>query len=263
MKYLPLHHNFAGRRCLVVGGGEVALKRARRVIGAGGRVDVIAPVIGDALAQLIAEHGGELATRDYADGDVENVADDDVGNVADDDSHNNDSRNRYALVVAATDQRAVNRRVAAEAARCGVPVNVADDAKLCDVVFPLAIDRDPITITVASGAASPTLTRLLGDRIDALIPSAYGELARLVGRFRRRAQTDIPDTAERIRFWENILQGVVAEQVLSGNVADAEALLEQALRAPRAAGGKVCLIRASPDDPNFLPLHAARLFPRA
>ncbi len=246
MKYLPLHHDFAGRHCLVIGGGTVALRRARRIIEAGGRVDVIAAEVGEELAQRVVANGGAIARRRYAPGDADG---------------------RYALVVAATDDRAVNRRVAEEARRNGVAVNVATDAALGDVLFPLTIERDPITISVASGAASPTLTRLLGNRIDALIPSGYGELARLVGRFRRQAKAKIADTAARIRFWENILQGVVAESVFSGKGEEAERLLVQALEssAPEEAQpiGEVYLIGAGPGDPDLLTLRAFRLLQQA
>lgn len=244
MKYLPLHHNFTGRRCLVIGGGPVAAKRAARVIEAGGRVDVIATDAGDDLKNRVEAAGGTVALRPFAPGDV---------------------GPRYALVVAATDDCEVNRRVAAEAGRRGIAVNVADDARRCDVVFPLIIDRDPVTITVASGAASPTLTRLLGQRIHSLVPSGYGELARLVGRFRKQAQAKIPNTAERIRFWENILQGVVAESVFSGKPAEAARLLTRALESPRAsqALGEVYLIGAGPGDPDLLTLRAFRLLQQA
>ncbi len=244
MKYLPLHHNFTGRCCLVIGGGAVAGKRARRVMEAGGRVDLIAIDAGDELKDRVLAGGGAVALRAFAPGDV---------------------GGGYALVVAATDDHAVNRRVAAEARRKGVAVNVANDASLCDVVFPLTIDRDPVTITVASGAASPTLTRLLGNRINSLVPGGYGELARLVGRFRRRAQEKIPDTGRRIRFWENILQGVVAESVFSGKTAEAENLLAQALESPQAVqeAGEVYLIGAGPGDPDLLTLRAFRLLQQA
>lgn len=251
MKYLPLHHRFAGRRCLIIGGGGVAAKRARRVLDSGGRVDVIARELGiemKALGARMAAAGGEVAVRPFARGDV---------------------AEHYALVVAATDDHALNREIADDARRRAIPVNVATDAALCDVVFPLTIDRAPLTITVASGAASPTLTRLLGNRIDSLVPRGYGELAQLVGRFRKRAQAKIPDTAARIRFWENILQGVVAESVFSGNADEAEALLTQALeRAVSSSSsppalGEVYLIGAGPGDPDLLTLRAFRLLQQA
>ena len=260
MKYLPLHHNFTGRRCLIIGGGKVAAKRAQRIMEAGGQVDLIATEVGDDLSNRlrnslnssvnssVTAKRGAVMLRPFAAGDI---------------------GEGYELVVAATDDHEVNRQIAAEAKEKKIPVNVASDVSLCDVVFPLTIDRDPLTITVASGAASPTLTRLLGNRINSLVPDGYGELARLVGRFRKQAQKKIPDTNLRIRFWENILQGVVAESVFSGKMAEAEKLLERALECAAksiqsiAEVGEVYLIGAGPGDPDLLTLRAHRLLQQA
>lgn len=250
MKRLPLYHDFVGRRCLVVGGGRVAARRAARVAGAGGVVDVVAIDAGEELQTRAKAAGGAVRLRAYQTADLDAQA--------------------YQLVVAATDDRAVNRGVAADAKRRNIPVNVADDARLCDVVFPLVIDRDPIRISVASGAASPALTRMLGARIQSLVPSGYGALARLVSRFRKAAKAKIPDTEARIAFWEDALQGVVAECVFSGDFAQAERLLAQALESapasPDAAAnktGEVYLIGAGPGDPDLLTLRAHRLLQQA
>lgn len=249
MKHLPLYHAFAGRRCLVVGGGRVAGRRVARVVDAGGVVDVVAIEAGDDIQSRAEKSGGEVNLRAYQSADLDARA--------------------YQLVVAATDNRAVNRQVASDAKRRGVAVNVADDAKLCDVVFPLAIDRGPIIISVASGAASPTLTRMLGARIQSLVPAGYGELARLVSKYRKAAKAKIPDTGARIKFWEDALQGVVAESVFSGDAVQAERLLAQALESPREQSddksktGEVYLIGAGPGDPDLLTLRAYRLLQQA
>ncbi|MGR3914007.1 MAG: siroheme synthase CysG [Gammaproteobacteria bacterium] len=239
MKHLPLHHDFSGRRCIIIGGGVVAARRARRMLSAGACIDVVALRACDELKALLAAGGGRIAVRAYAPGDID----------AD-----------YALAVAATDDMKVNRQVARDAARKRVPVNVAASAAHGDVIFPMTVERAPLTISIASAAASPTLARLLGARIEALVPAAYGELAKLVGAFRRRAREKIPDSRARIRFWENMLQGAVAESVFSGNIAEAKKQLARALDAPHAhAAGEVYLIGAGPGDPDLLTLRAFRL----
>ncbi|MDA7956497.1 MAG: siroheme synthase CysG [Gammaproteobacteria bacterium] len=243
MKYLPLHLDFSGRRCVVIGGGALAERRARQLLEAGARVDLVALEAGRELRSLIASRGGDVALRGYMPGDVA------AG---------------YALAVAATDDEETNRRVAAEAARNRVPVNVAGEAARGDVIFPATVERAPLTISVASAAASPTLSRLLGARIEALVPAAYGELAKLVGKFRARAKEKIPDVRERARFWENMLQGAVAENVFSGNAAEAEAQLSRALESPSEhSAGEVYLIGAGPGDPDLLTLRALRLLQQA
>ncbi len=336
MKYLPLHHDFTARRCLIIGGGKVAAKRARQVLAAGGWVHVIAPAVDTELSALVAESGGGISRRAYVAGDVgeggvggdigphvdrnidQNIDTRTAGDGADgdgdfagggddsadgdgdfagggdgadgDDDFAGDNRaidrnidqridpnidtrtagertatpSPYALVIAATDDAALNRRVAAEARRAGVLVNVASDGALGDVIFPLTLERDPLTISIASAAAAPTVTRLLGHRIDAMVPTGYGELAQLVGRFRHRARAAIPDVTARRRFWAHVLQGAVAERVFSGDMAGAENLLRGALEAPQTAPtGEVYLIGAGPGDPDLLTLRAFRLLQQA
>ena len=272
MKRLVLHHNFENKRCLIVGGGAVAERRARRLIDAGGKIDIVAKQIGDDLRALIEQHHGAIHLRAYRDEDL--------------------TAHHYALVVAATDQRAVNRAIKAHANRCGVAVNVADDSAHSDIIFPLMIEREPIAISVACGATSPTLTRLLGRRIDSLLPHDYGALARLFGEHRQRAREMIPERAARLRFWEDILHGAVGESVLSGQAQRAAQLLEEAFVAqrdgdgngdsanknksnntskshnknenenknkPHHRTGEVYLIGAGPGDPDLLTLRAHRL----
>lgn len=243
MKYLPLHCDFRGRRCIIVGGGEVATRRARRLLEAGAQVDAVAICARDEFAELLAQNRGALALRAYAHGDIS----------AD-----------CALAVAATDDEEVNRRVAAHAMQLQVPVNVASDAAAGNVIFPVSIERAPVSISVSSAAASPTLAKLLGARIEAVVPAAYGELAQLAGAFRKRAREKIPGRRARIRFWENILQGAVAECVFSGKMEEAKTLLTRALESPpQKITGEAYLIGAGPGDPDLLTLRAHRLLQQA
>lgn len=245
-------HDLSERHCLVVGGaGRIGSRRARALARAGARVDIIDPVaVSPALRAEIEDAGGEAEVREYARGDVEFTHD---------------------LVIAATSDRAVNRQVAFAAKAFDVPVNVVDDASLCDVTFPTVIERDPLTIAVSSGGASPVLSAMLRQRISALVPPGYGHLARLVGAFRERARAAIPDGARRAAFWRRVLRGVIAESVFSGRYDEAEARLERALGTAGAspgegegeAEGEVYLVGAGPGDPELLTLRAVRLLQNA
>ncbi len=244
MRLLPLLHRFSGKRCLMVGAGRIAARRVAALLQAGAVVDVVAVEVQPPLRETVLQHGGSITQRAYRAGDIAAGLD---------------------LVVAATDDRGVNRQVAADCRRLGVLVNVVDDAGLCDVAFPSVIDRHPLMITVSSGSASPILSRLLSQRINALIPSGYGRLAGLVGRFRKKVRTAIPQAERRSQFWQRVLQGVVAESVFSGRMEQAERLLERAIRAPDTVRqtGEVYLIGAGPGDPDLLTLRAFRLLQKA
>jgi len=176
---------------------------------------------------------------------------------------------RYALVIAATSDEAVNRAVAAAAKARRIPVNVVDQPALCSFILPSIIERAPIVVAVSSGGASPVLARLLRARLESLIPAGYGRLAALARAFRDRVKARFRP-AERRRFWERVLQGPIAELVFSGRDAEARQALQAALDDQRLAGphasltgGEVSLIGAGPGDPDLLTFRALRLMQQA
>lgn len=240
MKYLPLFIKIRKQRCLVVGGGRIALRRTTALLRADAIVDVIAPEITATLESRVKSAGGTLTERNWDPGDL---------------------KPDYRLVVAATDDKRVNAAIAAEARKMRIPVNVVTDSALSDIAFPSVINRDPLTVAVSSGSASPLLARLLGERIDALIPAGYGHLASLVGKYRQAVRSAFDNGDERKRFWQRALTGNVAESVFAGNPEAAEALLQQELaRSGRGGpGGEVYLIGAGPGDPDLLTFRAWRL----
>jgi len=244
MKYLPLMHNFSGCRALVVGGGKVALRRARRVLEAGGRVDVVAVKCLPELNDIILAGNGSVWLRRWRSSDLA--------------SH-------YRLLVAATNDREVNRQIAEACRRQGIPVNVVDDSSLCDVIFPTVINREPTQIAITSGSASPQFANLLRHRINLFIPSGYGQLADLFGRYRRQINQRIRNPGERRNFWNKVVYGHIAESALSGNIELAESRLQAAIEDHREFSdcGEVYLIGAGPGDPDLLTLRAFRLLQQA
>ncbi|MFZ5558759.1 MAG: siroheme synthase CysG [Pseudomonadota bacterium] len=240
----PLFLKLHGRPCLVVGGGAVAAAKAAALARCGASVRVLAPQLCPAL-------------RQQADaGEVEWHAD----------SFRPDDLEGMALAVAATDRRGVNRAVATEARRRGIPVNVVDDPALSDWTSPAVVERGPLTIAVGSGGASPVLARLVKARIEALIPSAYGRLAALAGAFRAEAKRRLPHPTARRRFWEQVFEGPIGALMLSGREDEAGGELRRALEgdaAPDAARGEIYLVGAGPGHPELLTLRALRLMQQA
>ncbi len=244
MDFLPINLDIRDRDCLVVGGGEIAARKAGLLRRAGGRVTVVAPALGAALEAMRAS--GEIMHRaarfEASDLDA------------------------CALAIAATGDEAVNAAVAAAAKARGVPVNVVDRAELCTFILPSIVDRSPILIAVSSSGASPVLARKLRARIEAQVPYAYGRLAELVRRYRPAVKQRFASGTLRRRFWEHILDGPVAELVFTGREQAAGELLEAELRLPDDAAlarGEVWLIGAGPGDPDLLTLRALRLMQRA
>lgn len=242
MDYLPIFLNIRDQRCLVVGGGEVAARKAAMLMRAGARVHVVAPVIDAALLAKLEEGAGSSRTGLYESSDLDGVT----------------------LVIAATDDDTVNRRVHDDARARQLPVNVVDSPALCNFVFPSIIDRSPLVVAVSSAGKSPVLARLLRARLETTIPAAYGRLADICGEFRALAKQTFPDTNARRAFWEHELQGRFAELVYAGQEDEARAHLRAAFAAsgPQSAG-EVYLVGAGPGDPDLLTFRALRLMQQA
>ncbi len=145
----------------------------------------------------------------------------------------------------------------------GIPVNIVDRPALCSYITPSVVDRAPIQVAVSSGGAAPVLARLLRARIEALIPPAYGRLAALSERWKDRIRTALPDTALRRRVLERVLAGRVADLMLSGNDAAAEAELARELAQAPDPAGIVYLVGAGPGSADLLTLRAQRLLGEA
>lgn len=240
MDFLPLFHKLQGRAVLVVGGGEVALRKARLLSDAGGRLRVVAPEIRGDLRELAGAEGVFL--RGYEPADLQGVA----------------------LVIAATDDEPLNARISHEAQALGIPVNVVDAPALCSVIFPAIVDRSPLVVAVTSGGDAPVLARLIRAKIETWIPATYGQLAGLAKQFRERVKQLFPDVQQRRVFWEDVFQGQIAESVFAGKLGEGKRLLEAKIAgaAPRALG-EVYLVGAGPGDPDLLTFRALRLMQQA
>ncbi len=240
MDYYPLFIKLTDRPCLVVGGGGVAMRKVTLLRKAGARVTVVAPRLCPELVALRDAGHIEHLDRVFEDDDIF----------------------RRVLVVASTDDEAVNRHISEVATANFVPVNVVDRPELCTFITPSMIDRSPLQVAISTGGASPVLARLLRSRIESFLPASYGRLAALVEGFRERVKARLPNTELRRRFWERLLEGSVTELVLSGREDAARQVLDQALEEgldQRDGFGEVFLVGAGPGDPDLLTFRALRL----
>lgn len=241
MDYLPLFFDVRDQLCLLVGGGEVAARKLALLLRAGARVRVVAPALCEAVAHEVGARV-EHHARPFEPTDLDGCA----------------------LAIAATADRAVNEHVAELAKSRALPVNVVDDARSGNFIFPSVIDRSPVQIAVSTGGASPVLARQLRTRLESCTPTGYGRLAELVESYRGAVKARFSSVDARRRFWEDVLEGPIAEQVFSGRDAEARALLEQALKQPETArSGEVFLVGAGPGDPDLLSFRALRLMQKA
>lgn len=237
MKLYPLFANLQRRAVLVVGGGVVAERKIAALLESQADVTVNAPELTPLLQGWVEQ--GRIAHRA--------------------DAFQDSWLDRTWLVVAATDDRDLNRRVASEGELRRIFVNVVDDATLCSFHVPAVIDRAPLTVAISSGGDAPMLARLLRERLEPLLDHSLGALATLAQKLRRRIRVRFPGMAARRGFYESLFSGPVAMLLRQGRSEEARVAAEQALSsAVMASGGSVVLVGAGPGDPALLTLRALR-----
>ncbi len=244
MDYLPIFLKVEQRPCLVVGGGKVAARKVALLQRAGARIRIVSPQLCDELRELLEQGVTTHEAREFQDDDLDDCV----------------------LVIASTDNKAVNRRVSELATAQRIPVNVVDSPKLCSFIMPSIIDRSPVQIAVSTGGSSPVLARLLRSRLESFVPAAYGRLAELVNDYRQRVKQRFENPDQRRYFWENILQGRVAELLFAGHEEKARSALQDAIDDTAEHyndTGEVYLVGAGPGDPDLITFRAMRLMQQA
>jgi len=243
MDLLPIFLNIKNKKCVVVGGGEVAFRKATLLLRAGADLHIVAPLVSDELRKLRVDRDCTITLKKFEEADL----------------------NDAILVVAATDDLEINERVSVIASKLNIPVNVVDQPHLCSFIMPSIVDRSPIVVAISSGGTSPILTRKLKELNETMIPERIDKLAELLGSFRGRVKNEIDDFSERIRFWENVLDSEIPELVYNGQNDEARSALDNWLTNPQSdrVGGEVYLVGAGPGDPDLLTLRALRLMHKA
>ncbi|MDT0497396.1 siroheme synthase CysG [Algiphilus sp. W345] len=226
--YFPIFVRLSGEPVLVVGGGEVALRKVRLLRRAGADVRLVAKSVLDELKPLRVAEAFDPAQLAGC-----------------------------RMAIAATDDPALNRRVAAEAEARGVWVNAVDDPQASRWITPAIVDRSPLLIALSSAGAAPVLVRRWRERLETMLPSGYGRLLSYIGERRAAIRERVPQAMRR-RIWEAFLDGPAPEAVLAGDEAAADAVLELLLT-DTSGDGEVYLVGAGPGDPDLLTLRAVRL----
>ena len=230
MRHFPIFLDLAGRRALVLGEGAAAARKADALAEAG------------AAVTRVARFAPTRSAHDCLAG--------------------------VAIAIGAEAPEADLHALSEAAQALGIPVNIVDRPALSSFIMPALVDRDPLTIAIASGGAAPVLARQLRAKIEALIPPAYGRLAAFLGRAQGELRRRFPDLAQRRRLIERLLGGRVAALVFAGREAEAEAALAAELAAGAegadgAGAGMVFLVGAGPGAADLLTLRAQRLLGEA
>ena len=236
-RLFPLFVDLRGRAVVVVGGGAIAARKIERLLAAGARVRVVAPDLHRDVRALVDAR--RVAHR--AEGFRAALLDD------------------AWLAIAATDDDVVNRAVAHAAGERRILVNVVDDAQLSSIQLPAVVERGDVQVAISSGGGAPMLARRLRERLESLLDESLGTLAELLTRHRRRIRERIPDTAQRRRWFDALLDRIAPNLRLHGSLETAELeLLTTLAGAPTPRFGSVVLVGAGPGDPGLLTLRGLR-----
>ncbi len=246
MEHLPINIDLRNRKVIVTGGITGSARKAGLALRAGARVEVFAAELGPDFHELAKNPALTHTPARLEADDLDGVA----------------------MVFAACEEPDEDRRIHGLCKQAGVLVNVPDNTELCDFIMPAILDRSPLVIAVSSGGASPILARVIKARLETLFPAAYGQLAGFVGRFRNEVREKMTSGGRRLRFWEKVIDGPVADMALAGDLRGAEEQMQLELEAAttdddKPLMGEVYVVGAGPGDPDLLTFKALRLIQRA
>ena len=246
MKYFPFFLQLNKLPCLVVGGGSVAERKLDLLVKADADITVVSLDFTDYIIKLSKSHNIKCINEKYSEKLL--------------------TENKYKFVIAATDNESLNEQVSKDCHKHNIIINVVDQPKICDFIFPSILERGDITVAVSTGGASPVLARVLRTKLETMVPANYGKLAEIVADNRIKVREKMKKFSSNKIFWEQMLNGKFLELVLSGKNEEAENFLDQQIETFNedvANQGEVYLVGAGPGDPDLLTFRALRLMQQA
>jgi uroporphyrin-III C-methyltransferase/precorrin-2 dehydrogenase/sirohydrochlorin ferrochelatase len=237
MKYFPVFLDGQKIAAMVVGGGEVAARKIELLLKTTTNITIMAETVSDAVARLINDNQLTWLQHNYEAGKLSGIT----------------------LVIAATDNKAVNESIYHEAVEFNILANVVDQPELCTYITPAIIDRSPMIIALSSSGSAPILIRMLREQIEKILPQGYGRLADFSLKFRDHVKARIKGLRNRRTFWENTLRGSIGQDLLDGKQQEAEQQLIASLKEQVAPPqGEITFIHTKDGNPDNLTLSAHR-----
>lgn len=222
---------------MVVGGGDVAARKIELLLKTTTSITVMAKNVNASVERLINLHQLTWLKHNYQQGLL----------------------NSITLVIAATDDKAVNESIYYEAVASNILANVVDQPELCTYITPAIIDRSPMIIALSSSGSAPILIRMLREQIEKVLPQGYGRLADFSLKFRDHVKARVKGLRNRRTFWENTLRGNIGQALLAGDQHYAEQQLFKSLKQEvMAPVGEIIFIHSKDGNPDNLTLSAHR-----
>ncbi len=204
MGYIPIFLDVTGRRCVVVGGGEVAARKVESLLAAGAQVIVVSPNLAAPALNAAVDRGMvEHVAREYRRGDIAGCA----------------------LAYAATDDRDLHRALADEARALGIPLNVVDVPELCSFIAPAVVKRGALQIAISTEGASPAFAARLRRQLQKQFGVEYGIALVVLRAARRRLHGVELDPAVRMRRLKDLAESRLLDAIAAGDLAEVDKIL--------------------------------------
>lgn len=236
MKTLPIFVELINKPVLVVGGGDVALRKVQTLVKAQADVYLVAHDICQDIREINAENL-HLSVQSYA----------------------SELLDGKWLVIAATDDEELNDKVHLDALARNIFVNVVDDPKRCHFITPAIIDRSPLVFAISSGGEAPVLARLWKETLEKQIPQWTGRLASIAGRYRQKVKDRFNDFTQRRHFWERFFRGDLAALAAKQQWAAISEVIEQSLAGNETIQEQHFTVFYGSGDPDSLTIKALQL----
>ncbi len=237
----PAFFNVAGKRIVIVGGGDEAAAKLRLLGESNAHLEVVAPTVSAAMARALKTVPAIHRDRQF---EFEDIAD-------------------TALVFTAQESEQDDRLVVEAARMAGVPVNAVDRPHLCDFITPAIVNRAPVVVAVSTNGTAPVFARRIKGMVEKILPPRTGTLARFAESFRAPvAQSNLDGRGRRL-FWERFFDGAPAKAALQGDLTAACGSARQLLGEDIAHPGHVSLIGAGPGAEDLLTIRAHRVLQNA
>lgn len=231
MDYFPIFCQLNNKPCLLVGGGEVAERKARLLMDAGAVISVVAPTFTPQFMQWQNEQRLQCFTAEFS-----------VADLAD-----------KWLVIAATDNEQVNQLVYQQATEQRIFCNVVDSPKQASFIMPSVIDRSPIMVAISSGGKAPVLARILREKMEQWLPNSLGALAQLAGKLREQVKQRFATMGTRRYFWERFFADKALQvEIDAGRDNGIQQRISTLLAENNQPQGSVVLVGAGPGDAGLM-----------
>jgi precorrin-2 dehydrogenase/sirohydrochlorin ferrochelatase len=203
MRYYPINLDIRNRDCLVVGGGGVGTRKVATLLHCGAKVTAVSPDMSAKLRSLVGSPGLTLKQRSYRSTDLEGMF----------------------LVIGATDDETLNRRISRDAEQRGTLCNIADRPEICNFILPAIVHREDLVITVSTSGKSPALAKKLRKSLETRFGEEYGTLLKLMGGIRKKLLNQSHEPEAHKPIFERLINSNLITLIKEGRTAEVNALL--------------------------------------